>query len=305
MAYDRNCSAPDKRDEPAVPTNPAESPVSPPSGRWAGRLAISIALAITLGPVLYFGLPAEVARWHVAAATEMWLDGKKPEALARLERALQWAEDSAATYACRADWMLEDEQFDRALADYDMALTLEPTNLWALIQRSEVLQHLGRHAEAIRDWKKLVDRQASASADQRAVFLNGLAYAQSLDTAKDPELDEALGNASQALNLAGQDAAILDTRGYIQYRRGDLKAAEADLNLAVTGMELQHKQFEQTRQYTDQREFARQLKKSRKSLAVIRYHRALVYDALGMTKEADADRQRVRELGFDPAPHLF
>ena len=305
MAYDRRDVTPQDQDRPAGSADSAGAPSSPRRGRWAGRLAILIAVLITLGPVLYFGLPTEVARWHVAAATEMWLDGKKQEALARLDVALRWAGDNAAVYVCRADWMLEDEQFQKALEDYDRALAVEPDHLWALIQRSEVLQHLGRHAEAIQDWKKLVERHQSASAEQRAVFLNGLAYAQSLDNAKKPELDKALENIIQALNLAGQDPAMLDTRGYVHYRRGNLEAAQADLNLAVTGMETQNKELEQTRQYTDRREFAQQLKKSRKSLAVIRYHRALVYDALGKPKEAEADRRRVRELGFVPGPSLF
>lgn len=305
MAYDRREVMPQDQKEAARSTGSPASPSSPPRGRFAGRVAILIAVLITLGPVLYFGLPTEIARWHVAVATELWLDGRKPEALARLDVALRWTRESAEIYVCRADWMLEDEQFQKALEDYDRALAVAPDQLWALIQRSEVFQHLGRHAEAIRDWKKLAERHSSASAEQRAVFLNGLAYAQSLDDAKKPELDKALENIIQAINLVGQDPAMLDTRGYIHYRRGDLKAAEADLNLAVAGMERQHKAFEQSRQYTDRREFARQLKKSRKSLAVIRYHRALVYDAIGKTKEAEADRQRVRQLGFTPAPSLF
>lgn len=305
MTYDRRDVAPQDQDRPAGSADSAGFPSSPLRGRWAGRLAILIAVLITLGPVLYFGLPAEVARWHVAGATEMWLDDKKPEALARLDAALRWAGDNAAIFVCRADWMLEDEQFQKALQDYDRALAIEPGHVWALIQRSEVFQHLGKHAEAIRDWKKLVERHSSASAEQRAVFLNGLAYAQSLDNGKKPELDKALENIIQAINLAGQDAAMLDTRGYIHYRRGNLEAAEADLNLAVTGMETQNTQLEQTRQYTDRREFAQQLRKLRKSVAVIRHHRALVYDALGKSKEAEADRQRVRQLGFVPEPSLF
>ncbi|HPM81788.1 MAG TPA: hypothetical protein PLF81_13865, partial [Candidatus Anammoximicrobium sp.] len=278
---------------------------SPPRGRWAGRLAISVALLISLGPVLYFGLPDEVAKWHVAAATEMRLDGKRQEALTRLDAALRWARSGAAIYVCRADWMLEDELFQKALEDYDRALALEPDHLSALIQRCEVFQHLGRHAEAIRDWKKLMDRHQSAPAEQRAVFLNGLAYAQSLDNGKSPELDKALENITQALNLVGQNAAMLDTRGYIHYRRGNLAAAIVDLNLAVQRMEQEHKEMQQTRQYVDRREFERELQKSRKSLAVIRYHRAVVFDALGKPTEADADRQRVRELGFAPGPSLF
>lgn len=305
MTQDRNHISWIERNRRDESADSAGSAASSPHGRWTGRLAILAALLITLGPVLYFGLPSEIASWHVAAGTEKWLDGKKQEAFAQLDAALRWARDDAAIYVCRADWRLEDGQFEEALEDYDRALALESDHLWARIQRCEVFQHLERHAEAVRDWKKLADQHQSASAEQRAVFLNGLAYAQSLDTGKKPELDKALENITQALNLVGQNAAMLDTRGFIHYRRGNLAAAIVDLNPAVQQMEQQHKEMEQTRQYLDRREFERQLQKSRKSLAVIRYHRALVFDALGMSKEAEADRQRVRELGFVPGPSLF
>jgi hypothetical protein len=40
-------------------------------------------------------------------------------------------------------------------------------------------------------------------------------------------------------------------------------------------------------------------------VAVIRYHRALLFDKIGKPKEAESDRQRVRELGYTPTPSLF
>ncbi len=274
----------------------------PRQSRWAGRLAILVAVLITLGPVLYFGLPGEIARWHQAAAMELWQDGKKQEALARLEVAFRWAGDSAGIYLCRADWMLQERKFQESLDDYDKSLALDSRNLWAMIQRTEVLQHLGKHAQAIQAWKTLVTRYQSASAEQRAIFLNGLAYAQAVG---DVELDQALENIIQAINLFGQDAAMLDTRGFIHYRRDNLEAAKADLNLAVQSMEQNHRAVEQDRTYIDRAEFEQKLMASRRSLAVIRYHRSLVFDSLGKTKEAEADRRRVRQLGFDPAPSLF
>ena len=39
--------------------------------------------------------------------------------------------------------------------------------------------------------------------------------------------------------------------------------------------------------------------------AVIHYHRMLAYEALGKMPEADVDRQKILELGFEPGPHLF
>jgi hypothetical protein len=52
---------------------------------------------------------------------------------------------------------------------------------------------------------------------------------------------------------------------------------------------------------------AEQLDFARRSqvVAVIRYHRALVLDSLGQQAEAEKDRQRVVDLGFEPGDHLF
>jgi tetratricopeptide (TPR) repeat protein len=270
--------------------------------RWTNRLVILIVILLALGPVMYLEGPAEVARWYQAVAMERWSAGEKQVALARLQDSLRWAPDQADALVCRGDWRLEDQEFQKALDDYNSALACNPTHIQALLNRSQAFQHLGLHKEAIRDWKKLVDIGRSAPEYQRALLLNGLAYAQALGNV---ELKEALENVIQAINLAGENSAMLDTRGYIHFRAGKFEAAEPDLNLAVAGMEREVKEEEQKRDYVDRQEFERKLKEIRKSLAVIRYHRALLLDAIGKPKAAESDRHRVRELGYTPAPSLF
>ena len=48
-----------------------------------------------------------------------------------------------------------------------------------------------------------------------------------------------------------------------------------------------------------------QLPLQQRSIAVLHYHRGLVYERLGRQDEADADYRRVRELGFEPGDDLF
>jgi tetratricopeptide (TPR) repeat protein len=295
----------ERLDEPFGSEIPAESAVGRPcfrGNRWTNRLAILIVVLLALGPVMFLEGPSEVARWHQAAAMERWLAGDKKGALARLEHAFRWAPEQADAFVCRGDWRLEDQEFRKAIDDYNSALELDPTHFLALLNRSQAFQHLGLHNEAIRDWKKLVELGRSAPDHQRAVLLNGLAYAQALGNV---ELKEALENIIQAINLAGANAAMLDTRGYIHFCRGNLELARPDLDLAVAGMEQEAKKEEQKRDYVDRLEFERNLKEIRKSVAVIRYHRALLFDKIGKPKEAESDRQRVRELGYTPTPSLF
>lgn len=292
-------SEPDRLDHWSA--TPAESR-SPPTGRWLSRLVIVAVISLALGPVLYLEMPAEIARWYQAAAMERWIAGDQTEAWRHLEKSLRWDPNRAEVFVCRGDWHVDQRRFEQAIDDYDSALQLEPRHVTALINRSLAYQHLGRHPQAIQDWKKLLELHGSASGPQRAMLLNGLAYAQALGNV---ELKEALENVIQAINLVGENPAMLDTRGYIHFLRGNFEAAKADLDAAVTGMEREVAAIERTRHYIDHAEFKQRLAEYHHSLAVLRYHRALILDALGQSSQAEADLRRVRELGHSPGPELF
>jgi tetratricopeptide (TPR) repeat protein len=278
--------------------------------------------ALVMGPVVYFGLPVEISRWHEAAAIEKRLNGDLEGAIAGLASALRWQPKGASIYLRRAGWRLDAGEYQAALDDYDRVLELKPRNYTARVQRTQSLQHLGRHQEAIADWKKLVDRYDDAFAGERASMLNGLAYARAVGKA---ELDAALADIDTALELIdgieadlkpakGSDAerylmdsraAMLDTRGFIQYRLGALDAAKRDLDTAVDLIENRLDARSKFKQYSDHREFDLELEQMRQSVAVIRYHRALVNDQIDQSDQAAQDRKRVRELGYEPNEELF
>ncbi|MCH7727025.1 MAG: hypothetical protein IH991_11155 [Planctomycetes bacterium] len=106
-------------------------------------------------------------------------------------------------------------------------------------------------------------------------------------------------------------AAVLDTRGYAYFVRGDsdeLSLARRDLDIAVIAAEALyhfHKSARQQHMSIDLREYDRRIASERGQVAIIRYHRALVLDAQFQTNRADEDRQRIRQLGFEPGPDLF
>jgi tetratricopeptide (TPR) repeat protein len=270
--------------------------------RWSRWGTILATFALVLGPLAYLGLPDEISRWYIAAAIEAQRDGDTSKALERMADARRWAPENPAIPVYRGDWKRDAGDFEGSLVEYERALQIDATNRWALMNRSVSLQHLGRHAEAIADWKRLLASDGAAFPAIRAVNLNGLAYAQAVGNT---ELDDALENVEQALRTVGQNAAMLDTRGFIQYRRGDLKSARADLDLAVKLIEEQYAQASNSTQYTRRREFEAGLNELARSVAVLRYHRALVYEAMGRSERAAKDLARVRELGFEPGEHLF
>lgn len=111
------------------------------------------------------------------------------------------------------------------------------------------------------------------------------------------------------LSQANLYANYLDTRGYLQYRRGDIGAALSDLDLAVEQMELVYDvrmqaNEEQASEQT-QAIFAEELASMRHALAVMLYHRSLVLRQMHRETQADADIERVRELGEVPGDELF
>jgi len=248
---------------------------SPHRRKWIRRLVILGAVALVLGPLLYALVPAEISRWYEASAIEKHLDGDAAGAVEDLGQALRW----------------------------------DPENSSAHRHRGRVFQHLGRHQEAIADWKELVKIHENHSASQRATTLNDLAYAQAVGVhagaVEEAELEEALETVQLALETEGDNPAMLDTRGFIYYLQDDLEAAKSDMDAAVTQMEEFLAKAEEASQIADRRGFEMQLKTVRQSVAVIRYHRALVCDKLGETDRAERDRRRVRELGYEPDDKLF
>jgi tetratricopeptide (TPR) repeat protein len=269
---------------------------------WLSILTIAGVCALVLGPVVYLGLPDEISRWYVAAALEAHADGDTPRALEHMQAASDWAPENISIYIYRGQLKQQEGDYAGSLVECNKALEIDPTNEGALIQRSQAFQHLGRHDEAIADWKTLTSSPSMSRIASRVMYLNGLAYAQALGNT---ELDAALENVENAIKTVGQNSAMLDTRGFIQYQRGDLKSARSDLELAVKMIEDEYSQAAGTRQDTPPSEFDEALKQLAQSVAVIRYHRSLIFDALNKPDAAAKDRARVRELGFEPDEHLF
>jgi tetratricopeptide (TPR) repeat protein len=281
-----------------------ESPPPQRNNVWTARLAIFGVLALVLGPVTWRWAPREIGRWYEAAAVEKKLDGDDQGALEQLENAFRWNPESASAHRLRGEWRLKAKAYQAALQDFAKAIELEPSDPRNLINHSVALQHLGRHQEAIEDWEQLRSmlQQYRAPQVQLGVALNGLAYARALGNS---DLDQALEEINEALQLAGWNAAMLDTRGYIQYLRGELEPAHQDLDRAVRETEGKLIAAREDKSYADLRDRDVGVSELEQTVAVLRYHRSLVYQQMGESELAAQDLRRVKELGYEPDEHLF
>jgi tetratricopeptide (TPR) repeat protein len=276
-------------------------------GVFAGLVVILFIVGIVLGPLVYTQGSHEIARWHLAAAIEQRLDGDLDGAIRSLTQSLEKCPNNEELYRNRAQWRIEKKDYLAALADADRAVSLTGGDPWSLVLRSEVYQHLRRYTEAVNDWNTLVQNLASLGVETRSFVLNGRAYARALGG---NELSEALADIETALQTVGHNAAMLDTRGFVYYRLQRHRSARTDLEKAVRLIEIEHaslsEELEKSRRtFPDPRQFELQLRAHAATVAVIRYHRALVYRRLNMPKEAEEDLNRVRELGLEPNEDLF
>ncbi len=274
--------------------------------RRASRLAIMVLVLIVLGPVVWRWWPKEVSKWYLAIATERQLDGDFSGAEQALTMAARWDDDSASTLQQRGDLLIDQGRYEEAFDDYVRAVQLNPDDPMGRIKRSVALQHLGRHAEAIEEWREIKTLWQDRGQEVFAIALNGLAYARALG---DSDLDLALDEVNRALQFGGRRpesrAAMLDTRGYIHFLRGDYPAARQDLDRSIDSMERVLANTSGLKSYPDPREQQQDLKQLKHHVAVMYYHRALLFESWGELELAARDLHRVRELGYEPGDHLF
>lgn len=288
---------------------------------------VLVMLVAVFGPCTAVQAPREVGRWKLAQAIKLREAGEKEEAYARLDEALEWYPKSMEMRLLRAEWYLEDGRREEAIAEADRLLEEGETSLRVLTAHSTFMQNAGEFAKAVDDWKEIVRQSEVSGRPTKATAMNGLAYAQSLANA---ELDEALDHVNVALEAEPENPAYLDTRGFIYYQQSRAKSGEeatellnkglADMDPAVKGMDRVVAQLRGSADAALPEKAKRAKRSGPKTLqelesneetlvrgsAVMHYHRALILEALGRQKEADAERAVARRLiGREPDETLF
>ncbi len=156
-----------------------------------------------------------------------------------------------------------------------------------LLARADLLEEMEKPNEAKRDRDRI-----------DALWSGG-----NMSVAQPMELDV-------AINVVANNAAVLDTRGYLYFLSGDLPRSLQDMEIAVDSAQWQTQAIEWSseldRSYrVDLRSDKLQKRANEKILAALFYHRMLVLQKLGKTDRAAADRARVLQLGYEPTDKLF
>jgi tetratricopeptide (TPR) repeat protein len=179
------------------------------------------------------------------------------------------------------------QRWEDALREFDAAVELKP-ELRGTPDRMELLLLNSKFAEARQELPAL-EKKLLANWQSQAIVDNLMAYFLAIIG---DDLDQALERVDKALQADKESEAYLDTRAFVLYRLGRAAEALPDADAAVAAVE---RVFGENPKSPD----------ARKNVAVIIYHRSLILEALGKSSKAEQDRDRVRELGFEPDEHLF
>ncbi len=297
------------------------------------RQVILCFLAVSGVIVAWREAPREMARWHQARAEVFALRQDNSQAIVQLDKAMESDNSNPQISHVRARYKLAMKDLNGGLEDINRTIELagEGYSVSLLIERSEVLQRLERHDEAIEDWNLIVEKsQKFMESDHDEVFaavLTGLIHP--LDSALNArayirargnrQLQEGLDDIHEAIRLLESEtyrklhhrlghnfrqarANYYDTRGYLLYLLDQPVLALQDLSLAIqwTNSSFGYAIARIQTHPLDGGSLAREWDNFVEGLAVIYFHRALVHDRLGNKLEADADLHSAAELGYSP-----
>ncbi len=123
------------------------------------------------------------------------------------------------------EMLLEAGKADEALSTYTDALRSNPNDADLLYGRSLVYDQMNRHAESEADLRAILVKNAD---DARA--LNALGYLLAVNSPERlPEAQKLIG---KALQLDPDDAAIMDSMGWVTYKLGEKESARGLLQKA-------------------------------------------------------------------------
>ena len=155
----------------------------------------------------------------------LFRQGKNTEAQDLLKQTRsQYPEQQIQVYQIEIELLARHQQADAALALADSALQQSQDDPGLLYTRSMLYERTGDIKKAEADLRAIIEQQPDNS-----MALNALGYSLTVHTDR---YDEALELINQALALDPEEAAIIDSLGWLQYRMGSLDEAQKNLERA-------------------------------------------------------------------------
>src|SRR5262249_50854176 len=156
-----------------------------------------------------------------------YADQRKDDlAIADYDKAIGLDAKYLDAYVNRGRAFARRKDYDRALADFDAATGINPDNVRARYNRAEAYEAKNDFSRAVEDYDALTRLQPS-----NAGIWNGRCWARAVIGA---DLDGALADCNESLRLKPDVANTIDSRALVNLKRGDLDAALADYDRALS-----------------------------------------------------------------------
>ena len=180
----------------------------------------------------YTGGP-EFHRWFEKGVA-LLEDEDHEQAMAAFTRAIEVHPENPYTYANRARCYWNLGELSQAAGDLMETLVRDPGDLETLVSLGEVLTQDERHDDGIRVLRTALARLKEADPEIRRLVRQRAFYHLGLAQLAVNDLDNALGNASQALLVGPESPFVYDLLGSIRLGLGDHESALNDLDKAIT-----------------------------------------------------------------------
>lgn len=207
-------------------------------------------------------------RWF-EKGVELLEDEVYDQSMDAFTRAIAINPENPYTYANRARCHWSMGALDRAAGDLMETLLRDPGDLETLVSLGEVLTQDERHEEGIQVLRAALSQLKKADPDMKRFIGERVHYHLGLAQLAVNDLENALGNACQALLKGPESPVVYDLIGRIRLGLGDYDGALNDLEKAVA------------------------LEKSDADLYVLR---SRIHLAAGNDRQADADLRRAIDL---------
>ena len=127
-------------------------------------------------------------------------------------------------YRSRGNAYRRQQKYDKAIADYNRALALEPNHRWAYVNRGNAYRRQQKYDKAIADY----NRALALEPNHRWAYVNrGLVHYER------QEYDKAIADYNRALTLEPNYRWAYVNRGLVHYERQEYDQAIADYNRAL------------------------------------------------------------------------
>ena len=205
-----------------VPTHDSSTAIRP-DGRQLGALNLSDRNNVPLVNFIFSELSADLV--HINRAIAYLSKGDYDRALADLNEAIQLQPGRVVAYFNRATVYLAKQDVDRALADLNQTIKRQPDFALAYLQRGGVYSAKGDADHALADLNQAIALQPRA-----AVFYSG----RGAFHADRDDHDRAIADFSQAITLQPDLIVAYRYRGNSYREKGDDDRAFADFDRALT-----------------------------------------------------------------------